>query len=160
MCKRNLILIVSIFTIIFIHSTKSAHIKGSFKSNEFFKFLVKFGFQKTDRHQRESTDGYIFGNITSKQKLPVSVTLAVLPRSYFLQYYQNRGIYNKKEACKHMFSKLKVSAYDKKCATKGNDYLRKIPCPKNKLCIDEDTPWNVIKGHQFTFVIQDLRQPS
>jgi hypothetical protein len=25
--------------------------------------------------------------------------------------------------------------------------------------VDEDAPWNVVKGHQFTFVIEDLMQP-
>lgn len=34
-----------------------------------------------------------------------------------------------------------------------------MPCPKGELCKDEDSKWNVIKGHQFTYVIQDLWQP-
>lgn len=141
--------------------SECTHLKGSLQSDEFFKFLVKFGFQKTDRHQRDATHGYIFGNITSKTDLSLApVTFAVLDRPYFLEYYQNRVLYNKKEACRRMFDKLKTKAFDVKCNPDGNDYLRRVPCPKGTLCSDEDTPWNVVKGHQFTYVIQDLKQPS
>lgn len=136
------------------------HLQGTFKSNEFFKFLIKFGFQKTDRHQAEATHGYIFGNITSKHEFTVPITFAVLDRSYFLEFYNNRVINNKNEACKHMFSTLNTRAYDPKCSQKGKDYLRKIPCHKGKLCINEDNPWNVVKKHQFTYVIEDFKQPS
>lgn len=156
----NLIFVIFLLITSCFHCIQCTHLKGTFKSNEFFKFLVKFGFQKTDRHQRESTHGYIFGNITSKQDFSVPVVFAVLDRSYFLEYYQNRLIYDKKQACKRMFNKLKDKAFHRKCGRNGNDYLRNIPCPKGKLCPDEDTPWNVIKGHQFTYVIQDIIQPS
>lgn len=141
-------------------SASSTHIKGSFTSDEFFKFLVKFGFQKTDRHQREATYGYIFGNITSNHNFSVPITFAVLDRPYFLEYYQNRLLFDKHEACKRMFTQLKTKAFDVDCSGKGKDFLRKIPCPKNQLCVDEDSPWNVVKGHQFTYAIQNLIQPS
>lgn len=156
----NYIFVIFLLITACFHFIQCTHLKGTFKSNDFFKFLVKFGFQKTDIHQKESTHGYIFGNITSKQNFPVQITFAVLDRSYFLEYYQNRLIYDKKEACRRMFNTLKVAAFDPKCSPKGNDYLRKIPCPKGQLCVDEDTAWNVISGHQFTYVIQDLVQPS
>lgn len=154
---------ISLFVLFFATfslPTQCTHLKGTMHGDEFFKFLVKFGFQRTDRHQRESTHGYIFGNITSKHNTSVPITFAVLDRSYFLEYYQNRNLFDKNEACKRMFSKLKTKAFDAKCSPDGNDYLRRIPCPKGGLCVDEDTPWNVVKGHQFTYVIQDLRQPS
>uniref|UniRef100_A0A1Y1MAY0 GPR180/TMEM145 transmembrane domain-containing protein n=1 Tax=Photinus pyralis TaxID=7054 RepID=A0A1Y1MAY0_PHOPY len=156
----NYIFVIFLLITACFHFIQCTHLKGTFKSNDFFKFLVKFGFQKTDIHQKESTHGYIFGNITSRQNFPVQITFAVLDRSYFLEYYQNRLIYDKKEACKRMFNTLKVAAFDPKCSPNGNDYLRKIPCPKGQLCVDEDTAWNVIGGHQFTYVIQDLVQPS
>lgn len=155
-------LVFSYFLVfLFIFSpTSSTHLKGIFKTDEFFKFLVKFAFQKTDRHHKEETRGYIFGNITSSRELPVPITFAVLTKPYFLEYYKNRLIYDKNLACKHMFNVLSTKAYDAKCNKDGNDYLRKVPCPKGGLCIDEDTPWNVVKDHQFTYVIQDLKQPS
>lgn len=143
-----------------VYPVESTHLKGTFQTNEFFKFLVKFGFQKTDRHHKEDTYGYIFGNITSKQNVPFPVTFAVLPKPYFVEYYKNRLLYDKSLACKRMFETLSTVAFDQKCNKGGKDFLRKIPCPANGLCADEDTPWNVIKGNQFTYVIQDLKQPS
>lgn len=143
-------------SLILVNSTR---IKGTFKTNEFFKFLLKFGFQKTDRHQKD-THGYIFGNITSKIQMPVPITFAVLDRTHFLEYYENRSLFNKEQACKLMFNRLKNNSFDAKCNVDGKDFLRKVPCPKNKLCIDEDSKWNVVKGYQFTYVIQDFRQPK
>ncbi|KPJ11211.1 Transmembrane protein 145 [Papilio machaon] len=58
-----------------------------------------------------------------------------------------------------MFQNLNSSAYHPKCNTCGQDLFRRIPCPEGKLCIDEDTPWNVIKTNQFTYVIQNTGQP-
>lgn len=144
----------------FLQEGHCTHLKGTFKTNEFFKFLIKFGFQKTDPHQPEATHGYIFGNITTRSQLPVPITFAVLDRSYFVNYYSNRVIYDKNEACKNMFSIFAKRAFDKKCARNGKDYLRKIPCPKGELCEDEDNRYNVIKNHQFTYVIEDFKQPS
>lgn len=160
MYRKSLLFIFLITFITCFCNTNSAHLKGTFKSNEFFKFLVKFGFQKTDTHQKELSNGYIFGNITSRQKFSVPITFAVLDKSYFLQYYQNRGMHDKREACRRMFSRLKDKAFDYKCAQHGNDFLRRVPCPKNKLCVDEDVPLNVVKDYQFTYVIENLRQPS
>lgn len=160
MYRKSLLFIFLITFILCFCNTDCAHLKGKFKNNEFFKFLVKFGFQKTDRHQRELTHGYIFGNITSNHKYHVPITFAVLDKSHFLHYYQNRGNYDKEEACRRMFSSLKDKAFDYNCAPKGGDFLRRIPCPKNKLCVDEDAPLHVVKGHQFSYVIQSLKQPS
>ncbi|KAF7272852.1 transmembrane protein 145 [Rhynchophorus ferrugineus] len=136
------------------------HLKGTFKSKEFFKFLIKYGFQNTDRHSPDISHGYIFGNITSNSHLSVPVTFAVLDRSYFLDYYKNRVVYDRDEACKRMFNKVNKRAYDPKCSYDGRDYLRRIPCAKGHLCVDEDNQWNVVKHNQFTYVIQDFKQPS
>ncbi|XP_018579615.1 integral membrane protein GPR180 [Anoplophora glabripennis] len=151
----NVVLLYCLF-----QECQCTHLKGTFKSNEFFKFLIKFGFQKTDRHQADATHGYIFGNITSKHHFPDSITLAVLDRLYFLEYYKNRFVNDKHQACNLMFGNLNTTAFDPKCSPKGKDYLRKIPCPKGELCENEDNPWNVVKNHQFTYVIQDFKQPS
>ncbi|XP_050311704.1 transmembrane protein 145 [Anthonomus grandis grandis] len=146
--------------LLLMHLTQGTHITGTFNSKEFFKFLVKFGFQKTDRHSPETTRGYIFGNITSKHHFSEKITFAVLDRSYFVDYYKNRVIYDKDEACRRMFTKISRRAYDPHCMKNGSDYLRRVPCPKGHLCEDEDNVWNVVKNHQFTYVIQDLKQPS
>ncbi|XP_028134814.1 transmembrane protein 145 [Diabrotica virgifera virgifera] len=160
MSKNNIFKATILLICVFIQNGQCTHLKGTFKSDEFFKFLIKFGFQKTDQHQAESSHGYIFGNITSKQKFSVPITFAVLDRQYFLDYYKNRVIYDKDRACKNMFSTLKTRAYDSKCSKEGKDYLRRIPCAKGKLCEDEDNPYHVVKNNQFTYVIQDFKQPS
>lgn len=136
------------------------HLKGTFRSSDFFKFLIKFGVQKTAGHSPDTSQGYIFGNITSKSRLSVPITFAVLDRSYFIDYYKNRVIFDKDEACNRMFSKLNKRAFDPKCSHNGKDYIRRIPCSTGKLCVDEDNQWNVVKNHQFTYVIRDLKQPS
>lgn len=154
--NKSTVLLLLCTNLVLVNSTR---ITGSFKTDEFFKFLIKFGFQKTDRHQKD-THGYIFGNITSKYKFPVPVTFAVLDRSHFIEYYENRTLSDKNQACRLMFNRLNATSYDYNCNTDGYDFLRRVPCPKNELCIDEDSKWNVVKGYQFTYVIQDFRQPK
>lgn len=154
MCIKLLILLSSYFII-----TSSIRISGEFSTNEFFKFLVKFGFQKTDIHFQKETYGYIFGNITSNDEYRYPITFAVLDRRHFLHYYKSRDIINKEIACQVMFQSLNESAFHPKCNAYGQDLFRRIPCPKGELCVDEDTPWNVIKKNQFTYVIQNSGQP-
>lgn len=149
-----------ILTLSGVQRADGTHLRGTFHTKDFFKFLIKFGFQKTDRHHRDETHGYIFGNITSKQSLPLPITFSALPKQYFLEYYQNRLTYDKSNACKYMFDKLSTKAFDAKCNSGGKDLLRKIPCRKGEFCVDEDTPWNVVKNYQFTYIIQDVEEPS
>nr|CAD7259527.1 unnamed protein product [Timema shepardi] len=135
------------------------HIVGSWNTKDFFKFLVKFGVQKTNPHNQKESHGYIFGNITSRSNVTHPAAFAVLDRGYFLEYYGNRSVANKEKACARMFNKVSTMAFDEKCFDQGEDFLRKVPCPEGQLCVDEDIPWNVIKHHQFTFIIEDLKQP-
>ena len=52
---------------------------------------------------------------------------------------------------------LSSVAYDATCQDNGpQDFLRRVPCPKGALCLDEDNPKNVVPGTQLTFAIQDL----
>ncbi|PZC83687.1 transmembrane protein 145 [Helicoverpa armigera] len=155
MCiKSSAIIFCALF--VFVSST---HIKGEFSTDEFFKFLVKFGFQKTDIHFQKETYGYIFGNLTANVQFKYPITFAVLDRGHFLHYYKNRDIVDKELACQTMFQNLNGTAYHPKCNAYGQDLFRRIPCPKGGLCIDEDTPWNVVKKNQFTYVIQNSGQP-
>lgn len=147
-----------IFATLFAASS-AVHIKGTFSTDEFFKFLAKFGFQKTDIHYQKETYGYIFGNITSNVEFKFPITFAVLDSRHFIHYYQSRLIKDKETACQVMFHNLNGTAFHPKCNTLGQDLFRRIPCPKGGLCIDEDTPWNVVKKNQFTYVIQNTGQP-
>lgn len=140
----------------------ATHLRGTFETESFFKFLVKFGFQKAETHRPRDSFGYIYGNITSYQTFQQPITLAVLDRSTFIDFYSNRSasIYDRELACKRMFQRVQKLAYDPDCNPHGKrDFLRRIPCPYGQLCFDEDTPSNVVNGNQFTFVISEVSQP-
>nr|CAG4645439.1 EOG090X03T7 [Lynceus sp. MCZ IZ 141354] len=155
----NLKLLIFLVTFL-LHASTSLHLKGSWRTGDFFHFLVKFGFQKTILQNRGETQGYIYGNITSNENVTHPVTLAVLDRGYFLEYYGNSSVANRELACALMTKKISSVAYDSQCFDDGKeDFLRKVPCPLNGLCVDEDKQENVVKGHQFTYAIQDLVQP-
>lgn len=138
---------------------QALRVQGQFSTHEFFKFLVKFGFQKTDIHYQKETYGYIFGNITSKEHFTHPITFVVLDREHFVQYYENRDIFDKETACQIMFRDLNSSAFHPKCNVNGTDLVRRVPCDKGHLCRDEDSKWNVVKQNQFTYVIHNSGQP-
>lgn len=138
----------------------AAHLIGTFHPNDFFKFIVKFGFQQTEKHALRDSLGYIYGNITARDAYPVPVQMVLLDKDRFLDYYQNRTIYDKDVACQIMFRGINRFAYDAKCNPRATgDYLRKIPCPEGELCEDEDAASNVIAGHQFTYATSDITEP-
>ena len=87
------------------------------------------------------------------------MTLAVLDRGYFLEFYGNRSVFDKGKACEKMFNKISTVAYDSKCFSGGEqDFLRSVPCQQMKLCPDEDNQYNVVSKSQLTYRIQDLVQ--
>lgn len=161
----NFHLIVVFLTLAFLSfECQALHIQGTFNpKNDFFRFLAKFGFQKTELRRRDDSQGFIYGNITLlNQNETVNttqqrVTLAVLDRGYFLEYYGNRTIFDKARACDKMFRKISTAAYDPNCFDQGEeDFLRTVPCPRGQLCPEEDNPMHVVKGYQLTYRIQDL----
>lgn len=102
----------------------ATHIAGTFDTREFFRFLIKFGFQKTDRHRQRDSYGYIFGNVTARTEFDAPITLAILDRGHFLEYYGNRTVADKSAACAYMFNALRKSSYDPDCNEDGQDFLR------------------------------------
>ena len=84
-------------------TTSALRLSGTINPQEvFFTFLAKFGFQKTEILNKDATQGYIYGNITYIQtsnrkttKIFDQVTLAVLDRANFLEYYGNRSVPNR-----------------------------------------------------------------
>jgi hypothetical protein len=79
---RSLLVLVTILS-----SSLSINIEGEFDSKNFFLFLNKFGFEKTEvSSESKATYGYI----TSSNNTPSKVTLAVLDRHHFLEFYGNR----------------------------------------------------------------------
>ncbi|KAH8290905.1 hypothetical protein KR054_007041, partial [Drosophila jambulina] len=139
--------------------SEATHISGQFQTADFFQFLVKFGFNKADP-QRRNAYGYIYGNVTSPDKYAAPLTLVVLDRSTFVEFYGNRNNRSREVACSGMFSRLQRIAYDSRCNPRAKrDFLRHVPCPRGELCSDEDAPGNVVPGSQFTYVINLEAEP-
>jgi len=99
------------------------HVTGKWRTGTFFKFVAKFGFQKTNLKDQKQTQGYIYGNITSHQNLTHFITLAVLDRGYFLEYYGNSTVQQRSVACTSMFNKINKVAYDLQCNDEGQQVL-------------------------------------
>ena len=104
-------------------------VSGTYKSSEFFSFLAKFGFQKTQVRDKNATQGFIFGNITARaagtdaagngtnSSLPSTalangVILAVLDRGYFLEFYGNRSLFDKHKVRDIRFSVVSAHSLD------------------------------------------------
>lgn len=81
-------LVLLIFNI--ITQSDALIVEGDFDTVNFFKFVRKFGFVKSEKHK--ASYGYIYGNITSSESFPkdVTVTFAVLDFHHFLEFYSNR----------------------------------------------------------------------
>lgn len=159
-----------LFLFLSLKTTLSLHLSGTFNTNEFFKFITRFGIQSTDMHDI-TTRGYIYGNISiidstglklnKSQPLPnnLLIMLTVMDYNYFIDYYNHRRIMPKSIACPMMFEKIAKTAYFFECNENGKqDFIRRVPC-QSDFCVDEDRKENVIPGYQFTFKIQDFNQP-
>ncbi|XP_004520306.1 integral membrane protein GPR180 [Ceratitis capitata] len=137
------------------------HLTGTFHTNDFFKVITKFGFQKAEATiPHGGSFGYIYGNITaSKDKFVQPISLVVLDKKAFVDFYSNRSIADPELACQRMFAHLQPLIYDETCNKQGKrDYVRRVPCPHGGLCADEDTPSNVITQHQFTYTISEVSE--
>lgn len=148
---------------------RSERHQGSWSSKNFFEFVSKFGVQKTDLKNEDATQGFFYGNVTTNSKSNDVLTLVVVDSEYFSHFYGNASLakdkanLNKQQRtniCKAMFKTIDKVAYDKDCKVDGTkDYLRRVPCPKDGLCDDEDTPSNVVPKYQFTYKIMDKQIP-
>lgn len=138
----------------------ATRITGTYKTDEFFRFLNKFGFQKTDKHSQKDSYGYIFGNITSNDDLQNHyATLVVLDKNNFKEFYENRTFKDRDVACQAMFKNVERLEHDPICNEPAiGNFLRKVPCKSGDLCAEEDLQ-NVVPGSQFTYRISDLIQP-
>lgn len=92
--------------------------------------------------------------------IPPPATLVVVDRGFFLEFYKNRVIdtEDKDETCKRMFTRISQVSHDPFCYPEGTEnLLRRIPCPKDGICLDDlIANKSVVKGHQFTYAISDL----
>ncbi|VDL95758.1 unnamed protein product [Schistocephalus solidus] len=156
---------------------------GTWSTENGYTFLAKFAFQKTTVDAIETTRGYIFGNATSifhnfnSSTFIAPATLVIVDGEYVTDLYGNasRPLYSfgdisdgspeslwraETARCKAMFSRINSLAWHRQCNPKAKmDFLRKVPCTSGDLCSEEDDRLRVIPGSQFTFTVQDMRQP-
>jgi len=153
--RKLFVLLSSLF-----YSTGALHVSGRWHVNEFFNFLGKFGFERTNDEDLHGTLGYIYGNVTSQQNVTGQMALVVLDSEYFTEFFGNR-LLQRAKACSAMFDKINAIMWDEGCNWAGyEDFLRRIPCRINELCQDEmNEPDNVIPGYQFTYHVRDTNQP-
>lgn len=155
---------IVVVVLLTLRAATALHLQGTWNSKDFFVFLAKFGFQKTNPQKLEDTQGYIYGNITAVDSSGAAVhredlTLVVVDSEYFINFYGNRTL-PLSDVCPVMLRKIDTIAFDYACNTEGvEDFLRAIPCPQGRLCSDEDNPSNVLSEHQFTFKVRDTQQP-
>ena len=136
------------------------HLRGTWHSQNLILFLTKFGFQKTNPQLLEDSQGFIYGNITTSSNVLNYFNLVLVDSEYFMELYGNGTRRSTAKSCPRMFNKIDSLAWDSKCRPEGTqDFLRKIPCPRNRLCIDEDDPSNVLPGFQFTYKVQNTQMP-
>ncbi|ESO05882.1 hypothetical protein HELRODRAFT_64810 [Helobdella robusta] len=155
--------IVRLFLLSLISCTSAVYglrLVGQWKTSDFYKFLVKFGFQQTDKNDETArTQGYIYGNITATKYEDYDIALVVLDSEYFLNFFTNRSLSPRHDACSRMFSQINRLAWDKDCNVNGKeDFIRYIPCRRDGLCRDELAD-RMVRNSQFTFRVQDKEQP-
>lgn len=157
----NAMKITGICFILFLKilNVRCVHVKGTWKTEDFFLFLVKFGFQKTDLHNPYSS-GYIYGNMTTDANLKSNktATFVVLDNENFNDYYHHRLYKDKSKVCQLMFTKLLVG----KCAHGDNkvNFITEVPCKKDKMCANPGSPDDFIHGSQFSYQVKDYQQPK
>ena len=143
-----------------LHTATGLHVSGQWHTDQFFKFLGKFGFQQTNEQDLDGTLGYIYGNVTSPRNVTGQVALVVLDSEYFTEFFGHR-LLRRNRACPAMFEKINGIMWDERCNQKGyEDFVRRIPCRRNELCEEEtNEPDQVIPGYQFTYHVRDTNQP-
>lgn len=161
MLFRFFVTIIFVLLLSFSRTIVGLRVRGQYSTDEFFRLITKFGIQKTDQHRPEQTFGYIYGNITldcpnGNCSMSTNARFIILDYDYFMSMFNERSAHS----CSRLMKRLETIAFDRQCNERGNeDFWRRIPCPKDQLCPDEDQPRNVIPQQQFTFKIRDINQP-
>ncbi|CAH8447419.1 unnamed protein product [Schistosoma rodhaini] len=178
------ILRISILTVLLItNGVNTLRLKGKWNPSNRYLFLTKFGFQRTQIDELEATRGYIYGTVnlengvSNTQNVTDIATLVLVDGEFIMDLYGNatESIWTQNvtgmtyqesqwlmetERCNKMFDKINSLAWHKTCSPTGEmDLLRSVPCSSSGLCAEEDDPESVVPNSQFTFVVQDLRQP-
>ncbi|KAI1295335.1 putative integral membrane protein [Halotydeus destructor] len=136
-------------------------------SSDFLQVIARFGFTKSDIHHKDSTDGYIFGNVTSAFKSDESpkATLLLMDRNTFIKVNGNKKKLDKSRlTCANIFAVIDKLAFDENCNNvTARDMLRSVPCPRGKVCEGGSVASRknkIVSLNQLTYVIEDQKQPT
>ncbi|CAD5214848.1 unnamed protein product [Bursaphelenchus okinawaensis] len=133
---------------------------GTWKvSDEKLKVVTTFGVQPFNNLEPELTRGFIYGNVTSATDENSDVALLIVPNTRF-NSFQHSNYWQL--SCSNLMENISEILYEPRCLKKGRrgDYMRWIPCPHGKYCVDEDRPVHVIDGSQFTFRVDEPYVPE
>uniref|UniRef100_A0A0R3TZM5 Peptidase A1 domain-containing protein n=1 Tax=Rodentolepis nana TaxID=102285 RepID=A0A0R3TZM5_RODNA len=180
---RDIVGSLLLILLLFCRIANGLHLSGVWSTDKVYTFLARFAFQKTSVAEIEGTRGYIFGNISSldysfnsSDRMPPA-TLVIVDGEYVTDLYGNASrpvqlfsdstngshfnLWQAETArCQAMFSRINTLAWHRKCSPKAKmDFLRQAPCTTGGLCSEEEEPSRVQPLSQFTFTVQDRRQP-
>jgi hypothetical protein len=149
---------------------QTMHIKGEFNTNDFYKYLTRFGFKATDIHNVQRTQGFIYGNVTHKYDSTLSnrsLTLIILDKKSFYEFHKKHTILPRQYACQMMFNeRLTMNLFNLNCNLNGTlDYTRRVPCTRNDVCTDHQnnsaSPAKLaspINNYQFTIKLNYINE--
>lgn len=155
-----------------INLIHSLHVNGIWSpSIDMMKVIARFGIQKSDKNHPDETNGYVFGNITlfkhhEEKKLKRAI-LALVDRNMFMEINQiyiehnKDSSMNKSSLCARIFRIIDKVAFDERCNDdKQMDLIRYVPCGKDRFCDGAIGTNNFVADYQFTFVIDNVVQPT
>lgn len=109
------IICVAAITIILPRPSVSLSVTGLWSpASDFLKVVGRFGFLKSDVHHKDTTDGYIFGNVTSTFRSDESrkATLLLIDRNTFIRIIGGKKLDKSSLTCDSIFSVIDEFAYD------------------------------------------------
>jgi hypothetical protein len=146
-----------ILAVLLLPCSNGLRVRGVWKSADFYKFVIKFGFQQTDLNDEKNTLGYVYGNVTSSSNGTAKLVLTY--SDLFYDLYESRKRKPVHRTCANMFKRIGSVAYDGECIfAASDDFIRTIPCPKNDVCLEEGDS-HTIQNSQFTFRIKNENLP-
>ena len=113
--------------------------------------IARFGVDKSDPHHKEESYGYVFGNVTKHlgpdEKIGTKTSVLLLVnRELFLKIHTTYENYKS----------------DEKLIDNSNtmDVIRYVPCIEGALCDGAAKSSQIVQNYQFTYVIEDQKEPT
>uniref|UniRef100_A0AC35U7Y8 GpcrRhopsn4 domain-containing protein n=1 Tax=Rhabditophanes sp. KR3021 TaxID=114890 RepID=A0AC35U7Y8_9BILA len=127
--------------------------------------FTKFGFQQSNPLDKPNTRGFVYGNVTifddNLSSLNDRAILIIVPETKISDFLP--AIADKNSLyCSQIMEEISKFAFDSRCLNKGprSDIYRYVPCPKGRICSDEDNPTKVLPNSQFTLRVEEPVTPQ